>query len=147
LESKSVELLTLWLDQAISDERSDETFPPQSSRSPRLPSNDLVDRIYRAKELLSQQLDNPPSLMTLARQVGLNDCTLKRGFKQLLGVTAFAYLHHCRMEQARSLLMENQQSVMAIAQAVGYTNHSAFSAAFRKKFGISPRAMQGQSRR
>ncbi|HEY9691160.1 MAG TPA: AraC family transcriptional regulator [Oculatellaceae cyanobacterium] len=134
LESKSVEMLVLWLYQALSGER-----PPQSTA--RLRSTD-IDRIHQAKDILLQEIDNPPSLMTLARQVGVNDCTLKRGFRQVFGTTVFGYLYNYRMEKARSLLLENQHSIMAIAQTVGYTNLSAFSTAFRKKYGLSPRAMQ-----
>ncbi|HIK15926.1 MAG TPA: helix-turn-helix transcriptional regulator [Leptolyngbyaceae cyanobacterium M33_DOE_097] len=135
LESKSVEVLALWLDQVHADDAL-------SQPSPTLAVVD-IDRIHQAREILLNQLDHPPSLLTLARQVGLNDCTLKRGFKQVFGITVFGYLHQCRMEQARSLLLENQHSVTAIAQTVGYTNLSAFSSAFRKRYGVSPRAMQG----
>lgn len=138
LESKSVEVLALWLDQI----RSSEPAFHSSTASCKID----VDRIHQAKEILLQQLDHPPSLLTLARQVGLNDCTLKRGFKQVFGTTVFGYLHQCRMEQARSLLLENQHSVTTIAQIVGYTNLSAFSSAFRKQYGVSPRAMQGGRR-
>ena len=135
LESKSVEVLTLWLEQAMSNNFS----PP----SPKLHA-DHVEQIHQAKEILLQKSGNPPSLMALARQVGLNDCTLKRGFQQVFGTTVFGYLHHYRMEQARSLLMKNQLSVTAIAHTVGYKNLCAFSTAFRKKFGVTPRAMQRQ---
>lgn len=135
LESKAIEVLVLWFDQAGADDRplSDTTIPKVVD----------ADRIYQAKEILLEHLDNPPSLLGLARQVGLNDCTLKRGFKQIFGTTVFGYLHQHRMEKARSLILENQHPITAIAQTVGYTNLSAFSSAFRKQYGISPRAMQG----
>lgn len=135
LESKAIEVLVLWLDQAASSDRLSPHTPPRKVVD--------TDRIYQAKEILLQHLDNPPSLLTLARQVGLNDCTLKRGFKQVFGTTVFGCLHQHRMEKARSLLLENQHPITAIAQAVGYTNLSAFSSAFRKQYGISPRTMQG----
>lgn len=136
LESKSVEVLTLWLDQACSGD-----FPPQRSTASRTQD---IDRIYQAKEILLQQLDNPPSLLALARQVGLNDCSLKRGFKQVFGTTVFGCLHQYRMEQARSLLLDHRWSVTEVARKVGYKNLCAFSTAFRKTFGVSPRVMQHQ---
>lgn len=134
LESKAIEVLVLWFEQAACSDRLS-PHPPRKVVD--------TDRIYQAKEILLQHLDNPPSLLGLARQVGLNDCTLKRGFKQVFGTTVFGLLHQHRMEKARSLLLENQHPITAIAQAVGYTNLSAFSSAFRKQYGISPRAMQG----
>lgn len=135
LESKAIEVLVLWFDQVGSDD-------PLVCRATS-PTVVDSDRIYHAKEILLQHLDNPPSLLSLARQVGLNDCTLKRGFKQVFGTTVFGLLRQHRMEKARSLLLENQHPITAIAQAVGYTNLSAFSSAFRKQYGVSPRVMQG----
>ncbi len=136
LESKSIEVLALWLEQALSGTSTSE--PSMSALR-----SDEVDRIYQAKEILIQQMHNPPSLIALARQVGLNDCTLKRKFRQVFGTTVFGYLHHHRMEQARSLLLDQHQlTVTAIAHQVGYNNLCAFSTAFRKKFGMSPREMR-----
>jgi AraC-like DNA-binding protein len=137
LESKSLEVLALWLEQAIA---SNSTPKPSTRQRP----SDDIDRIYQAKEILTQQVDNPPSLMALARQVGLNDCTLKRGFRQVFGTTVFGYLHQHRMEQARSLLLENQLSVTAIAHTVGYKDVSAFGRAFRRKFGVCPRSIHSR---
>ncbi|TVQ20739.1 MAG: AraC family transcriptional regulator [Leptolyngbya sp. DLM2.Bin15] len=134
LESKSVEVLALWLEQALS--------PNASKSSSSMLRSDDVDRVYHAREILQQHVDNPPTLIDLARQVGLNDCTLKRRFRQVFGTTVFGYLHHHRMEQAQTLLLENQLSVTAIAHRVGYSNLCAFSTAFRKKFGMSPREMR-----
>jgi AraC family transcriptional regulator, transcriptional activator of the genes for pyochelin and ferripyochelin receptors len=97
-----------------------------------------IDRIYHARDILIANLDSPPSLLALARQVGLNDCTLKKGFRQIFGTTAFGYLHDLRMEQAKTLLLERQLSVVRVAQMVGYASRSAFSTAFHQRFGVSP---------
>ncbi|MEH1847895.1 MAG: AraC family transcriptional regulator [Nostoc sp.] len=97
-----------------------------------------VDRIYHAKELLLNRLDNPPSLTELARQVGLNDCTLKRGFQKVFGKTAFSYLHDYRLEQARQLLTTGEMKVAEVAQAIGFADPGYLARAFRKKFGCYP---------
>lgn len=144
LESKSVEVLTLWLDQACSSEFSGQLFTSQQSQGATVSRTADIERIYQAKDILLQQIDNPPSLLALARQVGLNDCSLKRGFKQIFGTTVFGYLHQHRMEQARSLLLDRRWSVTEVAHQVGYKNLCAFSTAFRKTYGVSPKAMQHQ---
>lgn len=131
LESKVWELMALLIAQEL-EQHSDQ----QPAR--RLKPDD-VDRIHQAKTILFERLDNPPSLIELARQVGLNDCTLKRGFRQVFGQTAFGLLHDYRLEQARQLLEERRLNVSEITQAIGFTNRSYFAAAFRKKFGVSPR--------
>lgn len=134
LESKVWELMALLVEQELS---LHEIKP--HTHATRLLKPDDVDRIHQAKAILLHHLDNPPSLMELARQVGLNDCTLKRGFRQVFGKTAFGILHDYRLEQARQLLEERQLNVSEIAQAIGFANRSYFAAAFRKKFGVTPR--------
>lgn len=131
LESKVWELMVLLVEQEL------KLHEPKSCIYSLKP--DDVDRIHQARDILLQSLDNPPSLIELARQVGLNDCTLKRGFRQVFGTTAFGYLHNYRLEQAKQLLEERRLNISEIAQAIGFANRSYFAAAFRKKFGISPR--------
>lgn len=131
LESKVWELMALLLDQNL-------TQSPKTSVEPGLKQDD-VERIHYAREILLQQFDNPPSLLELARQVGLNDCTLKRGFRQVFGTTAFGYLHGYRLEQARQLLEEGHLNVSEVARRIGFVNRSHFAAAFRKKFGFLPK--------
>jgi AraC-like DNA-binding protein len=131
LESKVWELMALQLELILSN--------PSNSSNTRQVSAENVDRIHYAKEILAQHLDNPPSLKTLARQVGLNEFALKQGFRQVLGTTAFGYLHQYRMERARQLLEAGEMSVTQVARAVGFANRGYFAAAFRKQFGINPK--------
>ncbi|MES1025387.1 AraC family transcriptional regulator [Gloeocapsa sp. BRSZ] len=131
LESKVLELVALRLEQA--------TIEHCKSDCKRLKPDD-IERIHQAKDILLHNADNPPSLVDLARQVGLNDYKLKLGFRYCFGTTAFGYLHSYRMEQARSLLKHNQLSVKEIGQKVGYANSRRFAIAFKQRFGISPQA-------
>jgi AraC family transcriptional regulator, transcriptional activator of the genes for pyochelin and ferripyochelin receptors len=133
LESKCLELIALKLEQFKQGDRYDRK--PLCSLKP-----DDVDRIYLARDIITQNVHNPPSLMQLARQVGLNDFKLKLGFRQIFRTTVFGYLHRHRMERARQLLSDRRMNVKEVAQAVGYANQSRFAAAFRKQFGINPKA-------
>ena len=103
---------------------------------------DDIERIHHAKEILTQQIDNPPPLFDLALQVGLNDYCLKRGFREVFGTTAFGYLHDLRLEQARQLLLERCLNVTEIALKVGFANRTSLSRAFRRKYGVSPKQYQ-----
>jgi AraC family transcriptional activator of pyochelin receptor len=133
LESKCLELIALRLEQFKQGDRYDRK--PLCSLKP-----DDVDRIYLARDILTKNADHPPSLMQLARQVGLNDFKLKLGFREIFGTTVFGYVHRHRMETARQLLSDRRMNVKEVAQAVGYANQSRFAAAFRKQFGINPKA-------
>lgn len=138
LQGKVMELLAMMVEQELE---------LQQGKSQSVPLKlDEVDRIHQARTILLQRLDNPPSLLELARLVGLNDYTLKRGFKQVFGKTVFGYLHDYRLEQAQQLLASGEMKVEEVAQMVGYGDLSAFGRAFRKKFGASPRNYKLASR-
>ncbi|EDX87114.1 transcriptional regulator, AraC family protein [Synechococcus sp. PCC 7335] len=130
-ESKVLEILVLQLEQLSHCRPS----------NPATFSATDIDRIYYACEILQKRLVNPPSLLELAHLVGLNDCTLKRGFRQVLDTTVFGYLTEQRMKKARRLLAQ-RQSVATVATAVGYASPTAFSGAFKKCVGLSPKRYQ-----
>ena len=138
LESKAIELLALKLNQL---DLSDQKVLPKALK----PQD--IDRIYQAKEILLSDIENPPSLMALARSVGLNDYKLKQGFHYVFGSTVFGYLHDHRMEKARQMLNTGNLSVSEVAYAVGFSNRSYFAAAFRRKFDLNPKAYLVQSQR
>jgi AraC-like DNA-binding protein len=135
LESKALELLILWLTQAVERDKV-----PESCK---LSLSD-IDRIHQARDILTHRLKQPPSLLELARQVGLNDRKLKQGFRQVFGTTVFGYLHDYRMQQAQQLLRAGQTNVKETALLVGYASQSSFNAAFKKRFGVNPKTVQQQ---
>jgi AraC family transcriptional regulator, transcriptional activator of the genes for pyochelin and ferripyochelin receptors len=131
LESKVWELIALHLDQALK---------PDQDRPRFYLKPDDVERLHHARDILKQQLSAPPSLRELARQVGLNEFTLKQGFRHLFGTTAFGCLNHYRLEHAKALLEDGNLNVTEVAHRVGFANRGHFAAAFRKKFGMNPKA-------
>ena len=136
LESKTLELLALKLEQMRQPDLSGDNKITLKS--------DDIHRLYQAKEILLTDIEHPPSLIELARQVGINDFKLKRGFRQIFGTTVFGCLYNHRMERAKQLLDTHNLKVAQIAQAVGYANPSQFSAAFKRKFGFSPKMYRRQ---
>lgn len=132
LESKCLELISLKLEQLKGEGRK--------AKSSCFLRADDIERIHFAKTILIDNSENPPSLIALARQVNLNDYKLKVGFRQVFGTTVFGYLHQYRMMKAHRLLAEQQMNVKEVARAVGYANQSQFAAAFRKQFGMNPKA-------
>ncbi|WP_052049529.1 helix-turn-helix transcriptional regulator [Leptolyngbya sp. KIOST-1] len=134
LESKALELLSLqfsqWSDDAASQQRT------------RSLSADERDQLHAAKELLVQDLSELPLLGAIAQQVGLSEYRLKRGFQHLFGTTPFGYWQRHRLQLAQTLLRESHLSIAGVAARVGYCNPEAFSTAFRRQFGISPKAYQ-----
>ncbi|NEQ78075.1 MAG: helix-turn-helix transcriptional regulator [Okeania sp. SIO2C9] len=134
LESKTLELISLQLTQLIQSQSGIISSSSSGCLQP-----DDIERIHLAKSILEANLENPPSLMELARKVQLNDYKLKRGFKEVFGTTTFGYLQKIRMERGKNLLAEQMLTVARVAQTVGYKSPSRFCDAFKKHFGITPR--------
>ncbi|MFD0711518.1 helix-turn-helix transcriptional regulator [Paenibacillus sp. GCM10027626] len=96
------------------------------------------ERLYAAKQIVEERLENPLSLKELARAAELNEFKLKKGFKALFGMTVFEYVRERRLEKGLFLMQIEQLNVGEAAAAVGYSNPSNFSAAFYKKYGCKP---------
>jgi AraC family transcriptional activator of pyochelin receptor len=94
--------------------------------------------ILYAKEYLSQNIEDPPTLSALARITGLNEYKLKHGFKELFNITAFGFVAEKRLELAKVYLQDQQRTIGEIADLLGYSSIQHFSVAFKKKFGVSP---------
>ncbi|MEM7574222.1 MAG: AraC family transcriptional regulator [Bacteroidota bacterium] len=101
--------------------------------------------IRNAEEILSSRLQDPPTIKELSKMVGINQQTLKRGFKQLYGETINRYLNDKRLEQAGILIKAGEMKLQDIALEVGYSNPSHFTRRFKERFGVSPRTYRQQS--
>jgi AraC-like DNA-binding protein len=132
LEAKFEELLCVGL-QIL---KNNQAFVANSPSARPLPSE---DKIRRARNILSREYANPPALPDLARQLGISETQLKSGFKSMTGTTVLQYCIRKRIDAARLLLHENHHSISEIADIVGYQDHSAFSRAFQRLSGCSPR--------
>jgi AraC-like DNA-binding protein len=99
-----------------------------------------VDRIHEAKERLLERIDNPPSLASLARQVGLNTTKLTQGFQDVFGTSTYNLLRKERISRARRALEERRMNVTETAHHFGYSDASHFIREFVKFYGTTPGA-------
>jgi AraC-like DNA-binding protein len=97
------------------------------------------DKIRRARAILSVDYAAPPPLPDLASQLGISETRLKSGFKSMHGTTVMQFCIDKRIEAARLLLRENRHSISEIGSIVGYEDHSAFTRAFRRHTGSTPK--------
>ncbi|WP_418182366.1 helix-turn-helix domain-containing protein [Algibacter sp. PT7-4] len=95
-------------------------------------------QLNKAKDILLENLDNPPSLSELSKAIGFNTTRLKKEFKAIFGVPVFKYLQNERLTSAHKLIREREATVQEAAWQVGYESLSSFSNAFAKKFGYRP---------
>jgi AraC-like DNA-binding protein len=129
LQAKVLELLAMQLDPIMAQFDA----PTKSRLKPQ-----TIDRIYQARDILTTRLDNPPSILELARQTAISDRTLRNGFRELFGTTIIQYITQLRLEQAERLLRERKLSVAEVANLVGYSHLGYFAKVFKRQFGITP---------
>jgi AraC-like DNA-binding protein len=79
------------------------------------------------------------TLNLLADEAGISRTGLAVRFKRAVGATPLEYLRRWRMLLAGNRLTTTNESVSAIALSLGYESESAFSAAFKRAMGVSPR--------
>lgn len=130
LKAKSYELLSLYFNRA---EDAD------MEQCPFLVDEQNVLKIRKAKDIIIDRMTEPPSLQDLANEIGLSLKKLKDGFKQIYGDSVYSFLYDYKMDYARKLLESNQYNVNEIASKVGYSTSSHFIAAFKKKYGTTPK--------
>jgi|TARA_B110000238_G_scaffold52493_1_gene57271 AraC-like DNA-binding protein len=130
LKGKVYELLSLYFN------KNEDTDIEQC---PFLIDEDNVRKIRLAKDIILRNISEPPSLHELSEEIGLSLNKLKEGFKQLYGDTVFGYLLDHKMEEARRMLASNNYNVNEVGLKIGYSTSSHFIAAFKKKYGTTPK--------
>ena len=96
------------------------------------------EKIIKAREVLLQHIGEPITIKALSRKVAINECYLKKGFKEIFGTTIFDFYQGQRMEHAKYLLYDKGLSVTEVSLLLGYSSISHFSTAFKKHTGIKP---------
>jgi AraC-like DNA-binding protein len=91
------------------------------------------------------QPGDPWTLQSLAERVGMSRSVFAQRFKQTVGATPMEYLTRWRMLLAAERLKNSSDSVSSIALSLAYDSESAFSKAFRRVMGCSPRNTRNQT--
>lgn len=97
-----------------------------------------VRRLLPALESLREAMTDPPTIRALARQCGLSESQFRRVFRQTLNLNPVQYQRQMRIETACRLLRQTDQTVDAIAGAVGYAETAFFAHTFKRLTGLSP---------
>jgi len=80
-----------------------------------------------------------PGIVELAAACRVSPRHLARTFKNSTGSTLGAYIADARIRQAKALLSRRDTMIKAVAFECGFQSPAAFTAAFRKVTGRSPR--------
>lgn len=117
----------------------------QAARIPALRAStreELFRRLLIGREFLhAAEAESAVSLETAARTACLSAYHFHRGFAKAFGYTPHEYLTRLRLERARSMIEAGSQ-VLEAGVAVGFSSGSAFSRAFRARYGVTPGALR-----
>jgi AraC family transcriptional regulator len=107
---------------------------------------ELYRRVYRARDYIIASMDQPLTVVEMARVACLSPSHFMRIFKQLFKVTPYQFLTEQRLLRAMELLADTDLSVTEITFMVGFESLGSFSWLFRRRLGISPLAFRSQKR-
>ncbi|MCE7979781.1 MAG: helix-turn-helix domain-containing protein [Caldilinea sp. CFX5] len=99
------------------------------------------EALQRVRDYIHDHLSEEITLETLAALVHLSPYHFARKFKAATGLPPYQYVLQCRVEQAKSLLVAGQQSISAVAQAVGFASQSHLTRHIKHAFGVTPGAL------
>ncbi|PUA36742.1 AraC family transcriptional regulator [Paenibacillus elgii] len=99
---------------------------------------DDIEKLKEVRQWVISRAEHPLSIRELARLAGINEFKLKKGFRELFGTTIFELVRQERMERALRFMEVERMNVGEAAVAVGYSNVSNFTTAFRKHYGCNP---------
>ena len=102
-------------------------------------------RVARVVRAIDDRPDGDLRLARLARESGLSPYHFLRTFERLIGITPHRYILRTRLREAATRLVTESRNVSAVAFDSGFGDISNFTHAFRREFGVSPRAYRRRS--
>ena len=105
-------------------------------------SSDTSDRDVFCQQIMNYidtHIHSLSSLAEISDKFGYNYSYISNLFKQTTGNTLSDYYRGKRLDTARVLIEEGKKTVGEISEMLGYSTPFAFSAAYKKRFGISPK--------
>ena len=103
---------------------------------------DIPAQLLAARRHLESHFADPTGLEVLARQAGLSPNHFCSAFRRWFGTSPIDFLIGLRLERARLLLRDRNQSIAAVSKAVGYADPHYFSKLVRRRYGCPPSALR-----
>lgn len=100
-------------------------------------------KIETALHFITIHLHEKITLETVAEAAGFSPCHLSRIFKKEVGMSVVDYVQKERIEAAKHMLVNSDETLAAISQYLHFSTQSYFVRIFRKHTGMTP----GQFRR
>ena len=100
-------------------------------------------KLSQVIQMMEQNIEEPISPATLAKNVGMSTRQLERLFRRYLSRSPKRYYMELRLQKARNLLMQTDMSVINVALACGFASPSHFSKCYRSHYSTTPYRERG----
>lgn len=130
LEAKILELMSMFLGEVL------ELSVLKKSKT-RISCSDR-ETIMEAKRYIDSRIGDAPSYKEIAEYVHVSVSKLSKDFVNFMGIPIHTYIIEQRLEKSLTLFEKGDFTISQIASLVGYNKTSNFTAAFRKKYGMTP---------
>lgn len=90
-------------------------------------------------DYICQNFASDISVESLASACNISVSALERRFRKHLKKSPHQYITEVRLDNAQRMLLETEKSIGTVALEAGFADHSHFSRAFNRHFGVTPR--------
>jgi AraC-like DNA-binding protein len=103
--------------------------------------------VERSIHQMNQRMADPLDLSQLAAAAATSKFHFVRVFDQITGTTPHHFLASLRIQRAKELLLNSEESITDICLQVGYSSLGSFSKTFRALVGVSPQEFRALPKR
>ena len=111
----------------------------QAQAEPLLEEHRDTERLQEVLRRVEREYAHPLTVTVMAQGCGCSASHFMRWFKQMTGSSFISYLNERRLAAAAERLRQSEDSVLSIAEAVGFETLSNFNQQFKKRYGDTPR--------
>ena len=110
------------------------------------PSVKILAKISHIAEIIRMRPCHRFKVAELAKHAGISESHFTSLFRHVVGLPPYAYLANCRLEEAKRLLAETDDTVSDIAKSLGYASTPHLATQFRKTYGLTAGEWRQQKR-
>ena len=109
----------------------------RNEKNPR--TNKSLDKLKIILKFIEKDYMHKITVAEVADRVDFSESHFMRYFKENMGTSFIDYLRDYRLTMAARLLLVSDDTILSVAEEVGFENLSNFNRAFKKKYGVTPR--------
>lgn len=103
------------------------------------PSLKVLAKISRIAEIISKRPGHRFTVAELAKHAEMSESHFTSLFRHVVGLPPYAYLAHCRLEEAKRILSETKIPIGEIAKSLGFASPQHLAMQFHKTYGLTAR--------